>query len=153
MLIYIGADHRGFRMKESLKQYLKNSGYEVVDVGNENLVEGDDYPDFAAIAARKVSLDPVNSRAILICGSGVGMDIVANKFQNVRSVLAANADQAVASRNDDDTNALCLSADYTEDADAQKIVAAWIPAQFSGEERHKRRLRKLEDIENRAKGL
>ncbi len=149
MLIYIGADHRGFRMKESLKQYLKNSGYEVADVGNEQLVEGDDYPDFAALAAKKVSLDPVNSRAILICGSGVGMDIAANKFRNVRSVLALNPDQAVSSRNDDDTNALCLASDYIEESEAQKITSAWISASFSGEERHKRRLRKLEDIESR----
>lgn len=149
MLIYIGADHRGFRLKESLKQYLKNSGYEVVDVGNEQLVEGDDYPDFAALAARKVSLDPVNSRAILICGSGTGMDIVANKFQNVRSVLALNPDQVVSSKNDDDTNVLCFASDYIDPAEAQKIAAAWMSASFSGEERHKRRLRKLEDIENR----
>lgn len=149
MLIYIGADHRGFRLKESLKQYLKSTGYEIVDVGNENLVEGDDYPDFAAIAARKVSLDPVNSRAILICGSGVGMDIVANKFQNVRSVLAFSPDQAASSRSDDNTNALCFAADYIEEDEAQKITTAWISTEFSGDERHKRRLRKIEDIENR----
>lgn len=149
MLFYIGADHRGFRLKESLKQYLKNSGYEVVDVGNENLVEGDDYPDFASVAAKKVSLDPVNSRAILACGSGVGMDIVANKFQNVRSVLALNPDQVVSSKTDDDTNVLCFAADYMEADEAQRILAAWISASFSGEERHKRRLRKLEDIEGR----
>lgn len=149
MLFYLGADHRGFRLKESLKQYLKNSGYEVVDVGNENLVEGDDYPDFAAAAAKKVSLDPVNSLAILACGSGVGMDIVANKFQNVRSVLALNPDQVVSSKTDDDTNVLCFAADHMEVDEAQRILAAWISASFSGEERHKRRLRKLEDIEGR----
>ncbi len=149
MLIYIGADHRGFRLKESLKQYLKSTGYEIVDVGNENLVESDDYPDFAAIAARKVSLDPVNSRAILICGSGAGMDIVANKFQNVRSVLASNPDQAASARSDDNTNVLCLAADYLEEGEAQKIAATWISTEFSGEERHKRRLRKIEDIESR----
>jgi len=149
MLIYLAADHRGFRLKESLKQYLKNSGYEVIDVGNEQLVEGDDYPDFAAIAARKVSLDPVNSRAILACGSGAGMDIVANKFKNVRSVLALNSDQAASSRNDDDSNVLCFAADYMEEGEARKIAAVWISSQFSGEERHKRRLRKIEDLENR----
>ncbi len=149
MLIYIGADHRGFNLKESLKQYLKNDGYEVVDVGNTQLVETDDYTDFAALAARKVSLDPTQSRAILICGSGVGMDVVANKFKNVRSVLAFNSDQAMASRTDDDTNALCFASDFIEEEDAKRIVMAWLPAQFSGEERHQRRLRKIEDIENR----
>lgn len=149
MLIYLAADHRGFRLKDSLKQYLKASGYEVIDVGNTELVEGDDYPDFAALAARKVSLDPENAKAILICGSGVGMDIVANKFPHVRSVLAMNPDQAMASRNDDNTNVLTLAADFTEDEDAKRILGAWLPTQFSGEERHKRRLRKIEDIENR----
>src|SRR3989344_6520810 len=146
MLIYIGADHRGFRLKESLKQYLKNSGYEVVDVGAEKLVEGDDYQDFAALAARKVSLDPENSRGILICGSGVGMDVVANKFKNVRSALALNPDQAAASKNDDNTNVLCFASDYIEEAEAQKITSAWMSAQFSGEERFQRRLRKIEDL-------
>lgn len=149
MLIYIGADHRGFRLKESLKQYLKSAGYEVVDVGNTQLVEGDDYPDFAALAARKVSLDPENSRGILICGSGVGMDVVANKFKNVRSVLAMNPDQAAASKNDDDTNVLCFASDYIEEDEAQKILSAWMSAQFSGEDRFKRRLRKIEDLEQR----
>lgn len=149
MLIYLAADHRGFRLKESLKQYLKNSGYEVIDVGNTQLVEGDDYPDFAALAARKVSLDPENAKAILVCGSGVGMDIVANKFQHVRSTLALNSDQAMASRNDDDTNVLCFASDYIEEEDAKRILGAWLPTKFSGEERHQRRLRKIEDIENR----
>lgn len=149
MLIYLAADHRGFRLKESLKQYLKSSGYEVIDVGNTELVEGDDYPDFAALAARKVSMDPENSRAVLACGSGVGMDIVANKFPHVRSVLALNPDQVMSSRSDDNTNALCFAADHIEEDEARRILGAWLPTQFSGEERHKRRLRKIEDIENR----
>ncbi len=149
MLIYIGADHRGFQLKESLKNYLKQSGYEVVDVGAETLNERDDYPDFAGIAARKVSLDPENSRGILICGSGAGVDVVANKFKNVRSVLALNPDQAAASKNDDNTNVISFAADYIEEAEAQKILSAWMSAQFSGEERFQRRLRKIEDLENR----
>jgi len=149
MLIYVGADHRGFHLKEVLKEYLKKSGYEVVDVGNDQLVPGDDYPDFAALAARKVSMDPVNSRGILVCGSGVGMDIVANKFSHVRSVLAMNPDQVMASRNDDDTNVLCFGADHIEEADAKRIVGAWLPTKFSEEERFQRRLKKIEDIENR----
>lgn len=149
MLIYIGADHRGFQLKESLKNYLKQSGYEVVDVGAETYNERDDYPDFAALAARKVSLDPVNSRAILICGSGAGVDIVANKFPHVRSVLALNAEQVLASKNDDDTNVLSFAADHIEEEDARRIVAGWLSAQFSVEERFLRRLRKIEDLENR----
>ncbi|MBU6142281.1 RpiB/LacA/LacB family sugar-phosphate isomerase [Patescibacteria group bacterium] len=151
MLIYIGADHRGFNLKESVKDYLKSSGYEVIDVGSPQLVEGDDYPDVAALAARKVSMDPSGCRAVLVCGSGVGVDIVANKFPHVRSVLGFNADQVMASRNDDDTNVLCLAADYIEDEDAKRLVAAWMPASFSGEDRHRRRLKKIDDIETRNK--
>ncbi len=149
MLIYFGADHRGFQLKESLKNYFKESGYETVDVGNTESVVTDDYPDFAALAARKVSLDSANSRAILACGSGVGVDVVANKFPHVRSVLAFSPDQAVASKNDDDTNVLCFAADYITEEEARKIASAWLTAPFSGEERFKRRLRKIEDIENR----
>ncbi len=79
MLIFIGADHRGFQLKESLKKYLEDSGYEVIDVGNDHYDENDDYPDFAAKAAKAVREDPANRRGILICGSGVGVDVVANK--------------------------------------------------------------------------
>ena len=149
MLIYIGADHRGFQLKESLKNYLKASGYEVVDVGNDKYVATDDYPDFAALAARKVSLDPENSRGILLCGSGVGVAVVANKFKNVRSALAFNPEQAAASRNDDNTNVLSLPADFLDEETAKKIAAVWIQNSFSGEERHQRRLKKVADLENR----
>ena len=149
MLIYIGSDHRGFQLKESLKSYLKASGYEVVDVGNDQYVAGDDYPDFAALAARKVSLDPENSRGILICGSGVGMDVAANKFKNVRSALTFNTEQAAAARSDDNTNVLSLAADYLNEDDAKKILSVWLATSFSGEERHQRRLRKISDIEER----
>lgn len=149
MLIYIGADHRGFQLKESLKTYLKDSGYEAVDVGNDQYVATDDYPDFAALVGRKVGLDPENSRGVLICGSGVGVDVVANKFKNVRSAFALNPDQAVASRNDDKTNVISFASDYLSEEEAKKILSAWLAAPFSGEERHVRRLKKIEDIEER----
>ncbi len=147
MLIYIGADHRGFKLKESLKNYLKESGYEVVDVGNADYDQADDYPDFAALVGRKISLDPDNSKGILICGSGVGVDIAANKFKNVRSALAINSDQAMASRNDDNANVLSLGADYINEESAKKIVSIWLQTSFSGEERHNRRLEKVKKLE------
>lgn len=148
MLIYIGADHRGFKLKESLKAYLKESGYEVIDVGNQKYDENDDYPDFASAAARKVSLDPQNSRGVLVCGSGVGVDVVANKYQNVRSALAATPDQAAISRNDDNTNVLSLAADFLTEGEAKKILTVWLQTDFSEEERHRRRLEKIEKYEN-----
>ncbi len=79
MVIYIGADHRGFKLKESIRDFLKNKGYEVVDMGNVRYDESDDYVDFAKEVSEKVGLNPDDSRGILVCGSGVGMDMTANK--------------------------------------------------------------------------
>jgi len=148
MLIYIGADHKGFQLKESLKKFLKDKGYEVVDVGNNHYDENDDYPDFAKLVARAISQDPFNRRGILICGSGIGMDIVANKFKNVRSALVSNSDQAYLSRNDDDANVLSLAADFLDEEQAQKILTTWLVTPFSNKEHHKRRLEKITEIES-----
>jgi ribose 5-phosphate isomerase B len=147
MVIYIGADHRGFKLKEYLKQVLASEGYEVVDIGNTQYNEEDDYPDFASAVARKVSLDYENSRGILLCGSGVGMDIVANKFINVRSALAFSPDQAFDSRNDNDTNVLCLAADFVSNEQALKILRTWLQTSFSGDDRFRRRLHKIAQLE------
>ena len=147
MIIYIGADHRGWSLKEHLKNFLKSKGYEVADLGASEYNEGDDYPDFAQAVAKKVSLDYENSRGILICASGVGVDVVANKFPNVRSALAATSDQAYDSRNDDDSNILSLAANYLEPADAEKIVETWLSTPFSREKRHLERIRKISEIE------
>ena len=147
MVIYIGADHRGFDLKKYLKGVLMQMGYTVVDVGNEVFDENDDYPDFARMVGGKVSLDYENSRGILLCSSGVGVSVVANKFPNVRAACAASPDQAFDSRNDDNANVLCLAVNYLEPDEAKKIVTTWIQTPFSGEERHKRRLQKISDIE------
>src|SRR3989304_7052651 len=110
MLIFIGSDHRGFRLKEILKQFLAREGYEVVDKGNAVYDEKDDYPDFAKEVAGGVNADPGLRRGILICGSGVGVDVVANRFPRVRSGLAISSDQVFAARHDDDINVLSLAA-------------------------------------------
>ncbi len=145
MVIYIGADHRGFNHKQSIKEYLKGMGYAVVDMGNENYDEADDYPDFAERVAEKVSID--SGMGILICGSGVGVDIVANKFPGIRSGLVFNTEQAIDVRVDDDTNVLSLAADYVSVEDAKKIVSLWLSTKFSGEERFRRRIKKIEQLE------
>ncbi len=149
MIIYLGADHKGFELKEHLKNFLKNNGYQVVDLGNDHYEEGDDYPDFAEAVARKVSLNYETSRGILICGSGVGVDVVANKFRHVRSALASSADQAFDARNDDDVNILSLGADYLKPDEAERIVLTWLTTPFAGEDRFRRRLEKLNKIENK----
>lgn len=148
MVIYIAADHRGFNLKESLKTFLKEMGYTVADLGNSVLDPNDDYPDFAAKLAQEVSVDTENRRGVLICGSGVGVDVVANKFKNIRSGLITSSDQAYLSRNDDDANVLSLAADINDDASAKKILSVWLQTPFSGEEKHKRRIQKIKDIES-----
>ncbi|MDP3763467.1 MAG: RpiB/LacA/LacB family sugar-phosphate isomerase [bacterium] len=149
MIIYIASDHRGFKLKETLKIYLVNSGYTVHDLGNDHYDENDDYPDFAIKVSEKISEDSINNRGILLCGSGIGVDIVANKFHNVRSSLVFSPDQAYMARNDDDANILSLAATILDEEKAKKIVSVWLQTPFSAAERHKRRLEKIKNLENR----
>jgi len=148
MLIYIGADHRGFELKESLKNFLEKKGYAIIDVGNVKFDENDDCPDFAKLVGDAVSQDPLARKGILICGSGVGMDIVANKFKGVRSSLIFNSDQAFLARNDDDANILSLPADFLNEEDAEKILGVWLATGFSEKEPYRKRLRKIGEIES-----
>lgn len=146
-MIYIGADHRGYKLKEALKIYLKELNYVWEDLGAEELIPDDDYPDYAALVAEKVAEDPENNRGILICGSGVGVDIVANKIKYIRSALCFDVKQAQVSRNDDNANVLSLSADYISESLAKEIVKIWLEAPFSGLEHHARRIEKIKKIE------
>lgn len=148
MILYIGADHRGFELKEALRQFLKDSGYSVTDMGAASYDKGDDFVDFARLVAGKVSADIHNSKGILICGSGVGVDIVANRFPNIRSALAFSADQAIASRSEDDANVLSLPADFVDLEQAKKIVSVWMQTPFSNEERYRRRIEKIQNIDS-----
>ena len=114
MIIYIGADHGDSILKRRSKAALKNDGYEVIDLGAARSMPDDDYPDFARAVAEKVSAGTAASevRGIVICGSGFGVDIVANKFQGVRSALAMSPDHIRRRRQDDDVNVLALAADF-----------------------------------------
>ncbi len=147
MVIYIGADHRGFELKERIKLFLSDKGYQVADLGNDHYDESDDYPDFAEAVAKKVSLNYENARGVLVCGSGVGVDVVANKFPNVRSALVMNSDQAYDARNDDDANVISLAASYLKPEEAEKIVFTWIGTPFADEDKFRRRLGKIRNLE------
>lgn len=147
MVIYLGADHRGFELKEHLKHALGNRGYAVVDLGAANYDENDDYPTIAATVATRVSENRETSRGILLCGSGVGVAVVANKFPNVRAALAMTPDQAFDSRNDDDTNVLALGASYLDAAAAEKIAATWLATPFANDARFVRRLQEITKLE------
>ncbi len=147
MIIYLGADHRGFALKESLKAYLTDGGYEVIDLGNDIREDGDDYPDFAAAVAGAVSDNPFEDRGIVICGSGVGVDIVANKFIDIRSALAGSVEQIRAARTDDDVNILSLAADFVDESAAKDIAKEFIEVQYDGAEQHQRRIDKITELE------
>jgi ribose 5-phosphate isomerase B len=147
MVIYLGADHRGFKAKELVKHVLADSGYEVSDLGAPAYDENDDFPAYARAVSEKVSVDYENARGILACGSGAGVAIVANKFPNVRAAVAISPNLAFDAKNDDDINVLCLPADYVDENTAKRIVLTWLQTPFSGEERFKRRIREISDVE------
>jgi ribose 5-phosphate isomerase B len=147
MLIYIGADHRGFALKEHLKPILQNQGYEVMDVGAPTLVPDDDYPVYAKLVAEKVSAAPAEVRGVLICGSGFGVDEVANKFPGVRSALASSPDHAYQARHDDDANVLAIAADFMDEANAEKMLKVFLTTPFAKEEKYERRLGEIGEIE------
>jgi len=146
MTIYLGADHGGFALKEKLIADLKGKGHEVVDVGNREYDKGDDFPDFAQAVAKGMSGSSADSRGILLCRSGVGMDIVANRYKGIRSVLGISPEHVARSRHDEDTNVLCIAGDFTAEDDIPKMVDAFLSTPFAPEERYLRRLKKIDDI-------
>ena len=150
MVIYFGADHRGFSLKENLKASLKDQGYEVVDCGAAAYDEADDFPDFAAAVARNISSDPERGRGILVCGSGGGVTVAANKFRHVRACVGFATDQVFDMRHDEDLNVLCLASDYVNEIEAQKLVRVFLETPFDKEERFLRRLGKIGQIEDSA---
>ena len=143
MLVFIGADHRGFSLKEHLKSFISSLGYTVEDCGAHFLNSEDDYPDFAHIVSKKV-LESQASRGILICGSGAGISMAANRFKGIRAVLAINKDQVKDAVHDEDANVLCISANYTEEKEAEEITETFLKIEFGNEERYIRRINKLD---------
>lgn len=145
MLISIGSDHRGFEVKSKLIHYLKQSGHEAIDEGTYD-ANSVDYPDFASQVSRKVSCGDAE-RGILICGTGVGMSITANKFRGVRAATVHDEVTAEVCRRHNDLNVLCLSADLLSERQLERIVELWLNTEFEGG-RHRRRLDKISQIED-----
>lgn len=144
-MIYLGADHRGFKLKEELKKYLETKAYRVEDIGTYS-EENVDYPFIAVRLARKVTGDP-NNRGVLLCGSGAGVCIVANKIKGIRAAEVWDPRVALAVRREDNVNVVCLPADSVDGALAKKIVQNFLDTSFSSEDRYKRRLKEIEAIE------
>ncbi|HVX60826.1 MAG TPA: ribose 5-phosphate isomerase B [Pirellulales bacterium] len=145
MRIAIGSDHRGFDVKQKLIELLKQLGQEVVDVGACG-PESCDYPDIAAVVGQQVSQREVD-RGILICGTGIGMSIAANKFPGVRAAPCHDDLSAEMSRRHNDLNVLCLSADMLGEKLIDRMVEIWLKTEFEGG-RHARRVEKIQQLEN-----
>ena len=144
--IIMAADHAGFGLKEALKPYLTELGWEVADRGTYDEAPVD-YPDFGCQVAMKVS-NGEYSRGVLICGSGVGMAILANKFHGVRAVLCLDEEMACLSRKHNDTNILVLAGRRTAEKDAELILKSWLTTAFEGG-RHEQRIDKIRQWEEK----
>ena len=147
MKIYFASDHAGFLMKNELLQFVKELGFEVEDCGAYELNPEDNYPEFIKKAAKKVSIDPENSKAIILGGSGQGENMVANKFPNVRSAEYYGGDLNIIklSREHNNANILSLGARFLSLSEAKEAVKLWLETVFSKEERHERRISQIDN--------
>ncbi len=149
MRIAIGADHGGYPLNERVIEELIDRGHEITDFGTHVGSRPDDYPDYALKVGQAVQAGAVEI-GILICGSGVGAAVAANKLRGIRAALCGDTYSGHQSREHDDCNVLCLGARVTGVELALEIVRAFVGARFTGEERHRRRLEKIAEIENQA---
>ncbi len=145
MRISVGADHAGFVLKERLKHHLAELGHEVVDEGT-NSEDSVDYPDFAVAVARQVA-DGKADRGLLVCSSGVGMSIVANKVDGVRAALGTNEEEVRLTREHNDANVLTIGAKFTDEHTARRLTEVFLRTAFLGG-RHARRVAKIAELEN-----
>lgn len=148
MRVAIGADHAGYELKEALVEQLAGSGHDAVDVGASSYDPDDDYPDFAVAVAEKVRQGDAD-RGIVVCGSGVGSNVVANKLKGVRASVCHDTYSARQGVEHDDLNVLCLGGRIVGLSLASELVRAFLSASYSGDERHDRRLAKAHAVERR----
>jgi len=146
MKVALASDHRGFQFKNLITAFLSNMGHEVVDYGTPNGNDSVDYPDYGLKAARSVG-NGENERAILVCGTGLGMSLVANKVKGVRATVCHDLFTTEMSRRHNDSNVLCLGADVVDQKLLEKKIKLWIDTPFEGG-RHARRVGKIMDIES-----
>ncbi len=144
-MIYLATDHRGFELKEKIKAWLTEWGMEFIDCGNTKLDAQDDYPDFVAIAAEKVSQNPLDNRAIVLGATGQGEAMVANRRRGVRAAVyyGGPADIITLSREHNGANVLSIGASFVGD-EVKEMIKLWLDTPFSGDERHTRRIAKID---------
>ena len=143
MRVILGADHGGFELKEKVKTWLVNEGYETYDVGADIFVEGDDYVDFA-----KKAVDEAKSKdkIVLFCRNGFGMMMAANRFVGVRCGLAFDKEAVRRGRTDDDINCLAVPADYIDEMSIEEMIKVFLSEEFADIDRYKRRIMKLDNL-------
>lgn len=146
MKIFLGADHRGYALKEKIARWLFEMEYPYQDLGADHFDPHDDYTKYAAEVASLVAKNE-GSRGVLLCGSGVGVDVMANKFDGVRASIGKDVFQVEAGRNDDNMNILVIAADFTEEKEAKAMLIAFLETQFSGKAKYERRLQEIKEIE------
>jgi ribose 5-phosphate isomerase B len=146
MKLYIGSDHAGFEIKEKLKSFVSKKGHEVVDCGAYELIKGDDYPDYAFKVAEKV-VSELGSRGLLVCGSGAGVCVAANKVGGARAAAIHDINVVTAAQADDDINILCIGARFISFVKAKKVVDAWLKTDFKNVDPYTRRVNKISNYE------
>ena len=147
MKIFLGADHAGYELKNVLRERLHHAGYEIEDLGAKTLDEVDDYPRYAySVASRVLGEEDGAAVGVLICGSGQGMSMAANRVNGIRAALAWDKISAVAAREDDDANVLVLPARFVAPEAAGDMAEAWLQAEFKADPKYRRRLDELEQL-------
>lgn len=149
MKIYIGSDHRGFNLKEKVFAYLAKHGYDTEDVGDKTLDPNDDFPEFAQkVSLQIIGSDDSDPRGILICGGGQGMAMAANRFRGIRASVIWDAFEAKETRNDNDSNVLCLPARVLENEEGtwEGIIETWLSTPFAAAPKYKRRNAQIDEI-------
>ena len=146
--IYVASDHRGFDQKQEIVAFLKNKGLDAIDLGPMTYAPEDDYPIYASrvVEAIKNAGDNEIACGVLICGSAQGISIAANRFKGIRAIAAYSEELARIGREHNDANVICLSADYNSLAQNERILWSFLTADFTGEERHIRRIEMLDEL-------
>lgn len=145
-MLYLGADHRGFLLKEEIKKHLSEKNIPFQDLGNTKLEPLDDFVDFAALVAQKVQ-EKDESLGILVCGSGIGVSIAANKFKGIRAGMATSKEMVYFGRVHDNINILALPANYLNFDQAKELIEEFLNTSFSSDEKYSRRIKKINQIE------
>ncbi len=146
MKIYIGADHRGYNLKEKIAKWLFEARYTFTDMGADHFDPNDDYPLYAEKVGSVIGKDK-EARGVLLCGGGVGVDVVANKIDGVRASVGKSPEQVKAGRHDDDMNVLVIAADFTSESEAKEMLKAFLETKFGGKARYRRRLGEIKKLE------